>query len=336
MKILFVHNHPNSFVRIDQEILSAQHDVHELYVNWRKPRGLIEATIAAIRGVLWCDVVFAWFGGFHALLPFLLAKMLGKHCLVVASGYDVANEPLINYGNMRPGVRRWISRLVFRLADCVLAVSHFTATQAISNARISPSKLQVITHGIPKIPTCTNTNERQMVVLTAAHFSETNLQRKGLIHLTQIARFLPEFAFVIIGQWDSRVAQHLKQQAPPNVILLEAVEYGLLRRFMHTVSIYMQLSFYESFGMALAEAMLAGCLPVVTNRAALPEVVGDIGYQVAYGDIQATVRAIRLAAVSADASAREAAAERIATNFSLDQRRTALLQAVAAVTTRSL
>jgi len=40
------------------------------------------------------------------------------------------------------------------------------------------------------------------------------------------------------------------------------------------------------------KAMLCECVPVVTDRGALPEVVGDVGFHVPYGDSKATAAAI--------------------------------------------
>ena len=42
-------------------------------------------------------------------------------------------------------------------------------------------------------------------------------------------------------------------------------------------AVYVQASLHEGFGLAVAEAMLAGCVPVVMNVTAMPEVVGDAG-----------------------------------------------------------
>jgi glycosyltransferase involved in cell wall biosynthesis len=108
------------------------------------------------------------------------------------------------------------------------------------------------------------------------------------------------------------------------------MEHNELRRFMQTVSVYVQLSYYESFCMALAEAMLAGCIPVVVNRGALPEVVGDTGFVVPYNDLQQAARAIENA-LSADVCARKRASQRIARYFSLEARANSLLEVLAKV-----
>jgi glycosyltransferase involved in cell wall biosynthesis len=95
-------------------------------------------------------------------------------------------------------------------------------------------------------------------------------------------------------------------------------------------AVYVQLSAYESFGMALAEAMQCGCVPVVTRRGALPEVVGDAGWYVPYGDPDAAARAIR-EALDAPAAASRAARRRIIDHFPLDKRQHALVDALRAL-----
>ena len=62
---------------------------------------------------------------------------------------------------------------------------------------------------------------------------------------------------------------------------------------------YCQLSITESFGVTLLEAMACGCVPVVARRDALPELAGDAGFQVPYGDVERTREAI-LAAMKMD------------------------------------
>ena len=79
------------------------------------------------------------------------------------------------------------------------------------------------------------------------------------------------------------------------------------------------------FGMALAEAMACECIPVLTNNAALPEVVGDVGFYVPYGDEEATAEAIE-EALKSDKG--EEARERIKNMFPVERREKGLIQII--------
>ena len=73
--------------------------------------------------------------------------------------------------------------------------------------------------------------------------------------------------------------------------------------------------------MALAEAMACGCVPVVTERGAIPEVVGDAGYYVPYGSAKATAEAIEKALCSKNGIGLR---KRVEERFSLRRREEAL------------
>ena len=90
---------------------------------------------------------------------------------------------------------------------------------------------------------------------------------------------------------------------------------------------YVQVSAHEGFGVAVAESMLCGCIPVVTPRYALPEVVGDCGFYVPYGDEKATAEAIKKALDAPDELGKKAR-ERIKKLFSMERREKELVDLI--------
>lgn len=331
MKILFVHNHLATFTQIDLDILRSAHEVRVVHVRRTNPAALLRANSTLVRDVLWADLIFCWFGGYHALLPLALGHLFGRKCIVVASGYDVGNLPEINYGNMRPGMRRTIGRRVFALADYVLAVSEYTRQQAIQNAGVDPGRIRVVWHGVDVNrlqPGAPGTRRRQ--VLTVGSIMPDTVVTKGLRHYVAAAACFPDVPFYLVGPQDAAATAELRQTATPNVQFPGPAYHGALTAIMQQSSLYMQLSAYESFGMAVVEAMLCGCFPIVSDRAALPEVVGDAGFVVPYGDTALTVEAIRTA-LTLPPAAGLLARDRAAALFPLERRRRELLNAVNAV-----
>ncbi len=71
--------------------------------------------------------------------------------------------------------------------------------------------------------------------------------------------------------------------------------------------------------------MACGCVPVVTDRGALPEVAGDTGFCVPYGDPKATAEAIEKALNS---NKGKEARERIKNMFGIEKRSEKLIELI--------
>lgn len=325
MKILFVHSSRSSFVQTDLDILASRHEVRELWFR-REPTHLAASVAQSLKGALWADVVFSWFGSAHALFPTALARVAGKGSVIVASGYDVANEPEIAYGNMRPGIRRWIGKTTFGLANAILAVSQFTAQELAKNVRVNSSRVITIPHGFAASQAPIGPCHRDLVVTIGA-IRWVAIACKGLDTFIRTARHLPNMRFILIGGMGDSAIDHLRSSAPKNVEFRGHVTDAANSSLVRSAGTYVQVSYYESFGCAVAEAMMQGCIPVTTRRGALPEVAGDTGYYVPYGDPRATASAIAEAA-SATMEQRESARRRIIELFPLSKRRDRLLAAV--------
>lgn len=292
IKIAFVYYSFSSFVKNDYEILSKYFDVNK--VNYRSIWNIFNIMIAVLKS----DISFSWFAEGHAFLAVLFSKIFRKKSIVIAGGGDVAAVPKINYGGMRRNKKsRYLTKFVLKHADMVLAVSDFTKNEILKYAK--PKNLKVIYNGVDTKKFKPG-GEKEDIVLTVGKINESVVKIKGIETFIKMAKYLPDVKFVIVGKQFDDSINHLKSIATSNVEFAGFIPNKELPKYYQKAKVYCQLSYYESFGMALAEAMACGCVPVVTSRGALPEVVGDAGFYVPYGDPKETAEAIKKALNSSE------------------------------------
>ncbi|MGB4086570.1 glycosyltransferase family 4 protein [Methanothrix sp.] len=260
------------------------------------------------------DLTFSWFASGHSFAAVLLCKIMGKRSVVVAGGYDVAYEPEIDYGQYTlPKHKRMYADIVLRNADIILSVSEFTRSEVL--ARVRPKRIQLLYPGIDT-DKFRPLGEKEDLVMTVASSSGRVIRLKGLNSFIGAAALLPGVRFLVVGLSEAD-REELQSRAAENVLLSGYETQEELLAHYQKAKVYCQLSYRESFGMALVEAMACGCVPVVTERGALPEVVGDSGYYVPYGNIRAAAEAIEKALSSKRGLK---ARERVEEKFSLKKR----------------
>ncbi len=132
--------------------------------------------------------------------------------------------------------------------------------------------------------------------------------------------------FFLVGAWLDDSIEYLKSIASPNVTFTGFLSDERLLDLLRKTSVYVQASTHEGFGCSLAEAMLCGCVPVVSDRGAIPEVVGDSGIYVSPLEAETVAKGIREATLVTTLGAR--ARNRVATLFPLEHRRRQLLESV--------
>jgi len=315
MKIAFIYYDFSSFVRQDCEILSRHFKV--VKTNYRKPLDIFKVIAS-----LWkCDAAFSWFASGHSFIAVLFSKLLGKRSIIIAGGYDVACVPEINYGQFTLSrAKRFMTVYSLKYADLVLPVSEFTKREVLRWAE--PQKIEVVYNGID-IKSFQAGGKKEDLVITVGGVNRSNLKRKGLETFVKSARLVPEARFVVVGKEQDDSINRLRSIASPNVSFTGFVSDRELLQWYQRAKVYVQVSAYESFGMSLAEAMLCQCVPVVTERGALPEVVGDTGYYVSNGDEEATAQQIKKALRSEQGPL---AKKRVEDSFSLQKREAALLK----------
>lgn len=316
VRVLLVHNKLTPFVRIDRDMLRTCYDVRELAISgrWAPPLELW-------RGVRSCDVVYCWFASMHSLAPALLGRLLRRHVVVVIGGYDTSNLPEIAYGHQRGGIEKYVARATMKLATALVANSRYAAAEAVREAGAASGKISVVYHGlaVDDGSAMAAMDRDGDLVLTVGNVDRPNLRRKGLEPFVRAAALLPHRRFVLVGAWLDDAVDDLRVIAPDNVTLTGHLSDADLQALFRRATVYVQASMHEGFGLALAEAMAAGCTPVVTRAGALPEVVGETGVYVE-STHPVTLAAAIERALTVDVGLGEAARERIASRFTLETR----------------
>ena len=309
-RILFVHSRKASFVAIDRAILAERWDVEDLYQPGRVPNPL-----QVVPAVLRADLVFGWFASWHTFLPITLAWLLQKPSVQIIGGFDTANMPDIGYGYQQGGLRRWASRWIMRRAGRLITNSYYSRSEIAANTPIPQERVTVVHHGVPDpFGPLDEEQEREPLALTVGHLVKTTLMQKGHRPFVEAARHVPDVRFVFVGKWHDDAIEQLRELAPENVEFTGWLSDEDLESLYRRASVYVQASRHEGFGLAVAEAMLAGCVPVVMDVTAMPEVVDGAGVLISSQSPDAVAAGVR-EALALGPEAHAAARRRILDEF---------------------
>jgi glycosyltransferase involved in cell wall biosynthesis len=321
-RILFIHNSLTEFVRHDLEELRQHYDVTEHY---EKSRYINPA--ALWRQVREHDLVFGWFASWHTFLPLLMASISHKPSLLIVGGYDVAKMPAIGYGHQRGGLKKWLSRRTMSFADLLVTPSSYSRDETIQNASVDGKRVRAIYLGVPDPFESLPNGSREHLVLTVGNVDLGNLQRKGHEPFVRTAALLPDVNFVLVGDWKDGAIEHLRSIATPNVTFTGRISNEVLLDYYRRAAVYVQPSLHEGFGLSVAEAMLAGCVPVTTGAGALAEVTGECGLRINSTEPEEIAQAVQAALAFPD-EARAAIRARILEEFPLSKRGEQLQQLI--------
>jgi glycosyltransferase involved in cell wall biosynthesis len=322
-RILYVHSRKASFVAIDREILAERYEIEDYYQPGRWPR-----PSRLIAGVWRADLVFCWFASWHSFFPITLAWLLRKPSVQIIGGFDTANMPDIGYGHQQGGVRRWASRWIMRRAGRLVTNSEYSRNEIAANTPFRPEDVAVVHHGVPDpFGSIDESRPRERLALNVGAVDAGTLVQKGQLPFVMAARLLPDVRFVLAGKWLDDSIDVLRSVAGPNVEFTGWLSDEELTDLYARAGAYVQPSRHEGFGLAVAEAMLAGCVPVVVNVTAMPEVVGDAGVLIPSQDAQAVADGI-VKALDAGPQGAARARDRILGEFPLQIRRDGILAVV--------
>mgnify|MGYP001286037812 CR=1 FL=1 len=280
MNILFVISGETEFKKRDEKLFSELGSIRKInlvtfndYLNNR-----------IFSNYIWSDIIIIWFASFHALPFFLLNQLFNKKIFIIAGGYDVTNYPEIGYGSMRYGYRRTIGKWILKHTQRIIAVSNSNRKEIIQNCNVQPERIKLIYNAI-ELKKNQKVFQKKNQVLTVGEINEETILRKGLDRFLLVSKAFPDIQFIHIGKWTDKhgklsdiAFKKLKTISSGNVKFLGFVSEDILKKTFQESKIYLQLSRHEAFGVSVLESMKYGCVPIVTNAYALPEVVGENGF----------------------------------------------------------
>jgi glycosyltransferase involved in cell wall biosynthesis len=319
LKVLMVLPYePAAFMQADVDILGRHFDLDVLVHN----RGKKHLFLSVLRRLLFNrpDVLLMWFiVPSYALALTLMAKLLGVKVGFFTGGYDVVSMPEIGFGAMRFPLFRMMIKPTLMLADLTMPFSQSAEKQTRKYAR--PRKSVVLYPGVDAaVFTPDGGVKREALAVTVSPVTESSIVQKGLRDFVEAAQYAPDVRFVLAGRSPDGSLDGLKQIASPNVEFLDYfLEADELRGLFRRASCYVQASVHEGFGIAVAEAMACGAVPVTTKRFSLPEVTGGLGKYVSLHDPKAIAEAVRDTLHSSNDQRKQLRA-RVVENFTTERR----------------
>lgn len=352
--IVYIYPSRSTFILRDVEILGATYDVKAFHfkVEQKKklPLEFIRQFFFLLRHLRKAEAAVCHFAGFASFLPVLLCKLYRKPCLVIVAGSDAAKFPSFNYGNFTRGLYAYVTRISLKKAAHILPVHESLYYQdydyyengapAQGYAYFCPEAKNVpytpVYYGYDASafridPTV---NRKPNTFVTIGNFSDPKAaRRKGCDLIIDLAKRCSDFTFTIVG-WNMEKPVDL----PANLNLLPFTDQTGVIRALNENQFYFQLSIMEGFPNALAEAMLCGCIPIGSNVSGIPYIINGQGFVLKHRNIDELVEItdeIRGRSQESLAKLSFGARERVATEFTLENRKNKIIQIIQSFNSRS-
>lgn len=252
-KIFFAGDMRSPFIQGDAELLKEDHEVlvFDITTNLIHFPFHIFKCFQQVLNIISSDLVWIWFADIPELPIIIISKIFKIPTVVNVGGFEVSGIKDINYGNQLKPIRGWISRWIIKNATAVIIPSPQYKEKI--KKLIPTANVYMIPNFIDTSMCDTQLPEKEDLVVTAV-CSKFAYDYKGIPIFQRVAYMIP---------YETKILEHLPREEYENI----------LKR----AKVYCQLSRDETFGISLVEAMAYGCVPVVSDKGALPWVVGDSG-----------------------------------------------------------
>lgn len=175
-------------------------------------------------------------------------------------------------------------------ADKVIAISQNTKNDLLKYIDIKPEKIEVIHHGVSKIPLDPTHKSRVVdfpyILYVGMRHAFKNF--KMFVHaFGKIAHRYPEVNIICTrSQFSTEELKMLKQLKIENRLKVILADEITLARLYRDALFFVFPSTYEGFGMPILEAMIYGCPTALANASCFPEIAEDAALYFDPNDIE--------------------------------------------------
>ena len=228
------------------------------------------------------DFYFVWWWS-RALPTVLYARLMKKKVFITGTfnfSHDSSTATL-DY-SARPLFHRFIISAAVKLCTANLIVSKFELKQL--SKYFKSNNFHYFPHSVPKAKSILSNKKIPSTILNIAWQADANLQRKGVFDLVEALYLLKtkyklEFSCCLAGRHgdgsDKLNRLVRERQLQREVSVKSELTAGEISMLQSSSSIYVQPSYFEGFGLAAAEAVSNGCVPVLSDIKANRELFGD-------------------------------------------------------------
>lgn len=342
--LLYFYPIETTFVRSDYALLKKEYRVRKFFFNSKRkaltPFYFLLQFLFLIYYSFSCKKIVSHFSGYHTFLPAVFSRLFSLPHYIILNGTECNNFPEYDYGYLQRPLLFWFSWKSLKWSSKLLPVSpalvHTTYTyketkykqqgyQAFYRGVSTP--YEIIHNGVSHDQfTILNDQPRdpKTFITVATGLSSDNRRGiKGLDLILLLAQLTPENTYTFIG-----AEKPVSETFPENVKVLNFVPPSALGKLYNTHAFYLQLSVSEGFGISVCEAMLCGCLPIVSNVGMLPEIAGDNGFVLQFKDVDLLKNLVEKAVNDYDAIKIQKCREHIIQHYALTKRKSHLFSSI--------
>ena len=283
-KLLFFKKSSSSFADTDEKFLKTTFDVYTLNQDNAKGIGQLMFHLRQFFFLLkygfQSSYFFIWFADYHAFLPLLFSKIFNIKSVIVIGGFDAEKNQELNYGVHLNPFRSWVVKKCCDWTSLIFPVSIYTQNRLFENlAKDYSSKSVIIYNGVDHtfFKGDDDIIKREGIITICKGDTIRRLKVKGIDFFARVAEKMPDVSFKIIGIEKEAKDYLIKKYPSSNLELLPPCNKVQIKKYLKSSKVVCQFSRFESFGIAIVEGILCGCIPVVSKVGGLPEVINKTG-----------------------------------------------------------